>query len=91
MTLHFPEVVEFHGWFLVTTQQTSVLDPTVFEVETSDDGEIWRRVASSLLADQVLTCFTGTKVLAYSYKSTNTDTGGSVRRTQPSPPLSILD
>jgi hypothetical protein len=24
---------------------------------------------------QVLTCFTGSKVLAYSYKSTNTDTG----------------
>ena len=26
------------------------------------------------LAQQVLTCFTGTKVLAYWYKSTNTDT-----------------
>ena len=80
ITLHFKDVVEFHGWFLVTTQQTPALDPAVFEVETSDDGEKWRRVASSLRADQVLTCFTCTKVLAYWYKSTNTDTCGSVRR-----------
>ena len=63
ITLHFTDVVEFHGWFLVTAQQTPALDPAVFEVETSDDGEIWRRVASSLRADQVLTCLTGTKVL----------------------------
>ena len=80
ITLHFKDVVEFHGWFLVTTQQTPALDPAVFEVETSDDGEIWRRVASSRRADQVLTCFTCTKVLAYRHKSTNTDTCGSVRR-----------
>ncbi len=63
ITLHFTDVVEFHGWFLVTAQQTPALDPAIFEVETSDDGEIWRRVASSLRADQVLTCFTGTKYL----------------------------
>ena len=68
ITLHFKDVVEFHGWFLVTTQQTPALDPAVFEVETSDDGEIWRRVASSRRADQVLTCFTCTKVLAYRHK-----------------------
>jgi len=36
-----------------------------------DGGEYWEDLGSE---EQVLACFTGTKVLAYWYKSTNTDT-----------------
>jgi hypothetical protein len=52
LLFHFKDVVKFDGWFLVTAQETPALDPAVFEVETSDDGETWRRVASSLRADK---------------------------------------
>ena len=52
IALHFMDEVEFDGWFLVTGQEAPELDPAVFEVETSDDGETWRRVTSSLRADQ---------------------------------------
>jgi hypothetical protein len=52
ITVEFLDVVPFNGWFLITEQGDTALDPSIFAIDTADDDLNWRRVTSSLRADK---------------------------------------
>jgi len=52
ITMTFPDPVPFDGWFLITSANTTDLDPVIFALDASEDGKVWNRVASSLRRDK---------------------------------------
>ena len=43
--LSLPAPVKADGWYFVTATNNTEVDPTAFELQGSDDGRHWERVA----------------------------------------------
>ena len=52
ITMSFTHSVTFDGWFLATSENSTDLDPVIYTVEISSDGNVWQRFASSLRRDR---------------------------------------